>query len=251
MEKILNKIGQQLLSLKKEGNIDKDNPLLSMLNVMLDSKSLEVVQSLTSNKVSVEDFKRVLENNRKFIFSEEELRQIKKDSVIQVYDDALINELKYYNIDYNNNTNTLFVSRMIGMGTKYYSNFLGIEIKVPSKLSKVDWNKSAEQKNYEEKIKQFKNFAKQRLTVVANGIVKTIEQKELVPTLKRGKQNYTLYSAFTGDSKVLKSFVNTTITLSIDLNKKDNLKANKEIIIKVFNEINDLVEKYMNYELYK
>lgn len=261
MEIILNQKGLQLMKFKERLLEDNtDELLIESVKLILEKYDEPLSNAMFNKRISLNRFHLTLTTRSEFKLSEQEILQINKQKTIEEY--YKLCNLKYITIALNEKTNKLYITRLIGINKTYYENFLGEKIlsfeefKKKSSIyknvyhDKYSFNKVLE-REYKEEISKFETFSKKRLNKVCKDIISTIKEENLYPILKKGVQNYELEASIYPEySKQLKSFLNKSITLSIDLNKKNNTQKNVEIIIKTFNRLEELIELYMNYNLY-
>lgn len=255
MKTLLNEQGKELVLVKERiSNKEIPNDIVSIIL----SKYPKEIQTILEANISTDCFTQELTKYPEYMLTKSEILNIKNEDMCSMYDKELSLTNSKYTVEVDNNI--LRVDKYFRIGKEYYKNFLGIDLgellneymkdKSKNKNSCMylgDKPKSNAELRYEAELENYNWFVKNRLYIVLGLLEKSIYKNKVMPEYKNIKKN---------DLKPIRVSWKIednvgTISLSINLDKKDNFKENIKTIKNFLNIVEDNIERHMGYSLYK
>lgn len=249
MEKILNKLGEDVLVLRNEYLKGRISPTLH--SIIFNSYEKEVENLIKDKSLTDKEFVNKLKKYPKYVLTDEECLELVSGNLIQQYDSELSKTNEKFLIELNRNV--LTVKKHFRISQTYYKNFLGIDIEdLKQKANKSKTYKTysyppkitREEEIFQNSYKQFESFKKARLTNVLKELVEVINENKLIPMYKTYKEK-PLYIETDCLNEV------ATIKLNINLDLKDDFDKNIKVMKSFLDLVDVEIEKRLNYSLYK
>lgn len=232
MGKVLNQTGKELILVKN--NIIKDTIPEDILSIIVSKYPKDIQTLLLDETLDIINFTGRIKEYNKYCLSSAETNLIKNKNLLSAYNLELSNYNKNFTLK--NLENYLSVEKYFRINKHYYNNFLGVNL--------MDLNKS-KSTNYADcakKLKKYQEFVFLRLSKVLKALEDNLYSKKIVK--KTMKRFNTIYIATKVEENV------ATIALHIDINKEDDFNKNVGLINKYLSQVEDDIEKYMQYDLY-
>lgn len=104
------------------------------INVLTKAFDSNVSSKLIDNSISLENFDIYIRTLKKYILSDEDVKKIEINKIIQMYDDPIMEHgFNRFLLEYNEREDIIKIKRMLKINVKYYENFFGVEGIVPKK----------------------------------------------------------------------------------------------------------------------
>lgn len=254
MKKILNESGSEIVLIKSK-IINNEIPK-EIIPIVISKYPTKVQELLNNNSLTLINFTDNLKSFQEYCLTNEEMILKNDEDIKDLYDNELSKTNEKFTIKVEKNR--LYIYKYFRISKTYYNKFMGVPLH-DLHMKAIDAKKNdpfryryedkitAEEKRYNEELKNYNTFVKRRISIVLTQLKDNIYNTKLIPLYKSKKfvHEKPIYVSTGIEDNV------GTIYISINLNDKDEFNKNIKLINKFLSDVEGDIELYMNYDLYK